>query len=463
MPREGDVSPRKPRGGYQLIPAALLAVAWWCYREKLIRLADLRVWFAAWEMRARRCRRPAPLPRRFAMDELRGLTGLSPRRLGESVRRLEAAGLLNWSESAIGFPVSPDDVPLPDRVAFGRFLDRIPNHRRLLPVPRRILRLLAGGARPALIATILGHLLRCLYLRQGKCSARGRVKASWIAETFGVGLRRVKEARRELIAMSWLIPLDAGQWELNRWGAHVRINLEWSRLDTIAGSPGLAPPAAGSGTESAPPESDRKPLRESRNQEPAPGGPDGVFNDDRDKQLSESAPSAQLVAVTGNPSLRHVVPEDLSDTGRLLDLYAQAIDRKLAGPSEWGRLRFVAAAEHARAIGTKNPCGLFSRLVRGGLWHFATQDDETAASVRIRRHLQGDGPRRMEAKPVRIEPTLSDDALLVRAVRESAARAGLKGDPFLLVRREQPEWTRDRWDRAAAELGGLGSLASQLA
>ena len=43
-------------------------------------------------------------------------------------------------------------------------------------------RLLAGGARPALIATILGHLLRCLYLKGGKCSARGRVKASWIAE-----------------------------------------------------------------------------------------------------------------------------------------------------------------------------------------------------------------------------------------------------------------------------------------
>ena len=74
-------------------------------------------------------------------------------------------------------------------------------------MPRRTLRLLAGGARPALIATILGHLLRCLYLKGGKCSARGRVKASWIADTFGVGLRRVKEARQELIAMGWLIPL----------------------------------------------------------------------------------------------------------------------------------------------------------------------------------------------------------------------------------------------------------------
>ena len=74
----------------------------------------------------------------------------------------------------------------------------------------------------------------------------------------------------------------------------------------------------------------------------------------------------------GKPDLRDVVPEDLRDTGRLLDLYEQAVGLGLAAASECGRLRFVAAAEHARVIGTKNPCGLFVRLVRGGLWHFAT-------------------------------------------------------------------------------------------
>jgi hypothetical protein len=45
---------------------------------------------------------------------------------------------------------------------------------------------------------------------------------------FGVGLRRVKQARREPIGLGWLVPLDARQWALNRWGAHVRINLGWS-------------------------------------------------------------------------------------------------------------------------------------------------------------------------------------------------------------------------------------------
>jgi hypothetical protein len=518
MPREGDVSPRKPRGGYQLIPAALLGVAWWCYREKLIRLADLRVWFAAWEMRARRCRRPAPLPRRFAIDELRGLNGLSHRRLAESLRRLEAAGLLAWSDSAIGFPASPEDVPLPDRAAFGRFLDRIPNHRRRLPVPRRILRLLAGGARPALIATILGHLLRCLYLKQGECSARGRVKASWIAEAFGVALRRVKEARRELIAMGWLIPLEAGQWALNRWGALIRINLEWSRLDGLkpaagaapavepgeggaevpppapARGPELAPPPPDSGPQLAPPDSDEEPLAGAKNQEPASGGPAGFYSSQAEEESPEPRQAqpegveaipraaAEPVAISpasdhpaplavagarpsqatraagpvlGKPTLRDVVLEDLTNTGRLLDLYEQAVDLGRALPSEWGRLRFVAAAEHARIIGTKNPCGLFVRLVRGGLYHFATQDDEMAASVRLRKHLFGVSPEpRSPAGPIlRSEPALSGDARLVAVVRAAAARARYRGDAFPLLKRAQPEWTRERWDQAVAELG----------
>jgi hypothetical protein len=506
--------PAKPKGGYQLIPAVRLALAWWAYHEKLIRLVDLRVWFAAWEMRARRCRTPSPLPRRFGLGELQGLTGLSRKRLKASLRRLEAAGLLLWSESAIGFPVSIEGVPLADRDGFRRFLDGIPNHRRLVPVPRRILRLLAGGARPALIATILGHLFRCLYVKGGKCLPVGRVKASWIAETFGIGLRRVKQARQELIALGWLIPLDSRQWALNRWGALIRINLEWSRLDGLqpaapaaavepgdegaggpapAPGPKLAPPPPDSGPELAPPDSDEEPLTGAKNQEPASGGSTGSYISQPEEQTPETrttaldggeampqaaaepaaispasdhpAPSVAPTArpspapraagpVLGQPTLRDVVPEDLKDTGRLLDLYEQAVDQGLAPPSEWGRLRFVAAAEHARIIGTKNPCGLFVRLVRGGLYHFATGDDEQAASVRLRKHLFGvpAAPQASVGPILRSEPALSADARLVEAVRAAAARARYRGDAFPLLKRAQPEWTRERWDQAVAEL-----------
>ena len=156
----------------------------------------------------------------------------------------------------------------------------------------------------------------------------------------------------------------------------------------------------------------------------------------------------------GKPDLRHVVPEDLRDTGRLLELYDQAVRLGLVAASEWGRLRFVAAAEHARIIGTKNPCGLFARLVRRRAVAF--------------RHggRRGGGERPAQAAPawellsarvgretgIGRSPELSDDARLVRAVREVAARAGLRGDPFPLLKREKPEWTRERWDRALAEL-----------
>ncbi len=497
--RRETVPPAKPQGGYQLIPAGRLALAWWAYHEKLIRLVDLRVWFAAWEMRARRGQRPAPLPRRFGLGELQGLTGLSPKRLKASLRRLEAAGLLTWSESAIAFPVSAEGVPLSDREGFRRFLDRIPNRRRLIPIPRRILRLLAGGCRPALIATILGHLFRCLYLKGGMCLPVGRVKASWIADTFGVALRRVKHARQELIALGWLIPLESKQWALNRWGALVRINLDWSRLDGLAPPAGdaaaagheeaggeppprpgpvLAPPAPDFGPELAPPDSsDENPLQGEKNQEPVPDAGFSISHPEiqttEPRQEPTVFPAATPMAAerpappapasrpgspaAGQPNLRNVVPEDLKDTGRLLDLYDQAVELGLVAESEHDRLRFVAAAEHAQIIGTKNPCGLFVRLVRGGLLQFVTYDDEVAASVRIRRHLYGGVP---ESRPgsrasiVPARPDLSDDARLAQAVRAAAARAGYRGDAFPLLRRAQPEWTRERWDRAVDELDG---------
>ena len=68
-------------------------------------------------------------------------------------------------------------------------------------------------------------------------------------------------------------------------------------------------------------------------------------------------------------------------------------------------------------------------LVRGGLWHFATHDDEAAASVRLRPHLHGVFPqRRVEREPgIWQGRELSDDARLVQAVRAAVARAGISG------------------------------------
>jgi hypothetical protein len=331
-----------------------------------------------------------------------------------------------------------------------------------------------------MIAAILGHLLRCLYVKGGQFQDIGRVKASWVADTFGVGLRRVKEARRELVALGWLIPLPSPQWAMNRWGALVRIDLSWSRqggtpagsdgpLPTPESGPELAPPAPPSGTEPAPLDfSDEEPLQGDKNQEPAAGGPAGFSISHSQEKTSEAegrsrdVVSASLPAVPGKPDLRHVVPEDLADTGRLLELYAQAVALGLVPASEWGRLRFVAAAEHARLIGKANRCGLFAGLVRAGALHYATEGDEEAASARLRRHLYGGSPPSRPSGQggiVRMVPELSDDARLVQAVRAAAARAGYRGDPFPLLKRQRPDWTRDRWDRVLEELDGRTETA----
>ncbi|MGA8349960.1 MAG: hypothetical protein WB773_19375 [Isosphaeraceae bacterium] len=42
----------------------------------------------------------------------------------------------------------------------------------------------------------------------------------------------------------------------------------------------------------------------------------------------------------------------------------------------------------------------------------------------------------------------------MQAVRAAVARADSRGDAFPLLKRQQPEWTRDRWDRAVAKLDG---------
>jgi hypothetical protein len=446
--RCGPVVRRKPRGGYVLVSVIGLVTTWWAFRAKLIRLFDLRVWFAAQLAVAARCRLGEGQTPSYSVAELARRTGAGEKRVRSSLRRLEAAGLLRWSASEIAFSKSPDALPLADLSGLWAMLERIPNRKRLVPVPRSILGFLAADGSSSLIATVFAHLLRCLYYWPDEgCRSHGTCKASWIAEVFGISLRAAKAARKELERLGWLIRLDSPQWRMNRLGADVSIDLDWARPAPAGQGRGneVAPPPAVSGPEIAPPESDKEPLRGYKNQEPAsrPEASDGQTG---------------FLISKGNaperPTLRDVAVEDLRETGRLLELHGEAVREGLIGESESDRLRFVAAAEHARSIGKRNPCGLFVHLVRGKLWHYLTQHDEDAASRRLKLHLFGTS--REVAKPVppvSREPVLSGDARLVQAVQAAAARAGYRGDAFYLLRREKPEWTRDRWDAAIAESG----------
>lgn len=188
--------------------------------------------------------------------------------------------------------------------------------------------------------------------------------------------------------MAWITPEVADQWAMNRWGRAYRIDLSWSPAPSVASVPATdpelgraksPPPAPGVGHGSSPPCLDREPIQEVKNQEPASGRPAGV-------------------------SLEDVQSEDLRDAGRLLELHRQAVARGLAVASEAGELAFAAAAEHARAVGTSNPPGLFAALVRRGAWSYATQAEEDAARRRLREYRRGPGPSAADRGPIAARP-----------------------------------------------------------
>lgn len=448
-------SARKPVGGFRFITVVQLCMVWWAYHQKLVRLYDLRVWFACQEVVSRRCRLASGQRPEYRIDEIHKLVGgVGGEYVRSAVNRLTAAGLIEVSLSGITFPVSPDAIPVEDLSGLWAMIDQIQNNKRRVPVPRRTLRFIAGGAKKAVIATILGHLFRCLYYRGGECVATGSCKASWIAGVFGVTTRSVKAARKHLASIGWLVRLTSEHWHRQRWGGKAVINLAWSRdvatscLETAAmedagGGPvetESSPRQANSTAEFSPPDSDRELPSEYQNQKPAGRGPSGAL------KAKEG---------DGKPSMTNVKAADLGNTARLLALFEDAERRGLVNGSEHDRFQFVAAAEHASVIGSRNPCGLFAVLVRKGLWHFITQADEDAAQRRLKQHFHGSDERE-NPKPERQVRSprivLSEDARVVAAVRRVVQQNRVTGDPFYLLRQHRPDWTRERWAAAEDEL-----------
>lgn len=387
----------RPAGGFVLVAVVQLVMAWYAYRERLIRLRDLRVWFALWEVRERRCKLESGREPTYRETEILQIVGgVGTPGIRSAFRRLERAGLGVFNERTISFSASPEDLKVESLDGIFSMLQKIENRGRRIPVPRRALQLIAGGARPVVIATMLGVMMRCLYGAKSGTISGGRIKSSWVADVFGVDLRRVKAARRHLKELGWMSSFGTVQWKENRWGRGVLVNLEWSRdearnprspaTESVPPSSSLStselpPPEAVSTSELPPPCLNQTlPLRGSyENQKPASGGPTG-----------SGACASKGEEELPKPKLSNVLKEDLRNAPRLLELFEQAEARGLVSGSEASRLQFFAIAEHAAVIGSRNPAGLFISLVKRKLWHFATQADEDAAVARMKRHLLGD-------------------------------------------------------------------------
>jgi len=382
---------RIPEGGYILVEAGRILRAWELHHAKIITLLDLRVWLACHELVARRQGAQNRQRANYTHEELARLVSVTALgRIKGSLRRLERANLVTWSTNSVKVthPGPPD--------SHTTFI----SIRRLVPMPRRMVRFLAAGASRSVIATAFGVMLRCLFIRRGECSGTGRCKASWVADTFGIDERSAKRARSELLRIGWVKPLDSSQWSMNRWGGQFQVNLNWRSPESKRPAPRMSPLSRPIEPRLSPPESNKHPLREYTHQNPARREPAGVWRN----------PAKRLLA----PSLRDVHRLDLIDRERTLALHHQACERGLAERSEAGRLRFVGLAMHARRCGTRNPAGLFAWLLAGGRWGFITQIDEDQARELLRGEEEQSRPKPPRSKPQ--EPA-----------RRAFANAGLVG------------------------------------
>lgn len=374
----------KNAGGYAFIKAEHLLKAWWAQRTGSIDLFAFRVWLACHELVARRCRMNRKLTACYRVEELPPLTGSGDMaRHRAAIRRLQEAGLLRWLGDDIRLePASPGDDGDGGGGTDDDYLDMrdsVQNWRRKIPVPRRVIRHLAGQRRKVLIATVLGHLLRCVYYRNRAPLTGGRCKASWIADVFGVDARNVKAARKQLIDAGWLTVVASSQTALNRWGLAVVVALDHTfpacRHDTPARQ--SPPPRELSTAKSPPPTRNRELSARSENHELRHGRAGGVPTG----QGRQAPP----------PRLRSIALADLKKPQRLDRLFWEAVAAGIVRQTQAERLRWFAAAERAMALGTRNPCGFFAAMVRRGLWHHISNAQEDTARLKLRRLDYGEG------------------------------------------------------------------------
>ena len=116
------------------------------------------------------------------------------------------------------------------------------------------------------------------------------------------------------------------------------------------------------------------------------------------------------------PDLRNIRPDDLTDSTRLDALLSQAIANGAVTSSQAARLQWFGAAERAVEVATHNPCGFFAAIIRQGLWHHVSNEQEDAARRKLAkldydvpldeyaRERPPFGPRRTTASP----PTASN-------------------------------------------------------
>lgn len=364
--------------GYKLIGAEQLLGALSALNANQITFRAFRAYIGCFELLAIREAAERSKPgtgkkpqRRFLRSEVSALVDETGEgRVSRELSSLRAVGLLTFAESAIDITAeSGTNELLPLLGSRGG--------KRLIPVPRQVLKFLAGCTRPALAKTVIAYLLRGLSLeRSGNMRSAGTVKISWICALCRISERAARSARAELIRLGW-ITKDTGSYQrkLNRDGAYFVINPAWRRAFKRS-----APLGAQKCIGSAPPKEKQETPYGSKNQKAphaehsAPEIEAGVCKANDKKRL-------------GVPSLQRIQPDDLRRLSRLRVLYAQAIAAKWLSHSEANLRNFVAAAARATRV-DGDAVRIFVGIVRRGLWHHLATDDENRAMIAMRRERE---------------------------------------------------------------------------
>ncbi|MFG0305761.1 MAG: hypothetical protein ACF8Q5_06055 [Phycisphaerales bacterium JB040] len=352
------IEARKPHGGFCFIHERSIHAAWSYLRSGDIQLRDFRIWLACHELIARRCEIDAGRKPRFTHQELRRLVGTTAEQhVRSSLNRLETHGMVQFFEEEVRV--------IPHEVA--------DDPGRPVPVPRPLLRMLARSTGRAFIATTLGHLLRCLFYKRGRCRSGGWCKASWVAEVFEVSMRAVREARARLLSLGVFRMLNADQLRLNRLGRPLVVCLSW-----VGES---APRRARSTTESAPPREHKKlSYRRVDHQKPA-----------------RAADPAGARTRAKAPDLNDVTEADLKDPWRLAALFKQARQRGWVTRCRADILAVYAAAVHSLRVATRSAPALFYWTVSRRVWTHASCEDEDRAVAQLATLLDAE-PNRLQSQ-----------------------------------------------------------------
>lgn len=360
-------------GGYKTVTPIQVANCLAAHEEGAISYRAVRVYFAALSLVAireaaergsKRKGKEARKAPRYSIAELNAATGLKPQAIRSELKRLKTCALLVWSERAILVNSSP--LPRSEEL-----LDALSGRRSLhrpIPVPRRVLRFVASSGKASLGKTAIAYVVRGLSIerRGGTIRATGSVKASWIADVFGLSLRSVKSARKALIDCE-LITKDTGSFQrkLNRDGAFFRFNCDWVERKQFA------PLRGKSRAIFAPPYKYRKTSYEFKNQ--------------KTQSMALKRAGVCKANEAQKPDLRNVRAEDLKTVPRVRELFAQGVKAGWAVGSEAEFLNWTAAAVRALRVPARDPVRVFIAIVKGKRWELITAAQENLARTAIAR------------------------------------------------------------------------------